>query len=34
LGNLIHADKPDNLEISSDQWFDYFNDLNKKTKKQ
>ena len=30
LGNLIHADKPDNFEISSDQWFDYFKDLNKK----
>jgi hypothetical protein len=29
LGNLIHADKPDNFEISSDQWFDY-KDLNKK----
>ena len=33
LGNLIHADKPDNFEISSDQWFDYFKDLNKKTNK-
>ena len=30
MGNLIHADKPDNFEISSDQWFDYFKDLNKK----
>ena len=30
LGNLIHADKPDNFEISSDQWFDYYKDLNKK----
>jgi hypothetical protein len=30
LGNLIHADKPDNFEISSDQWLDYFKDLNKK----
>ena len=29
MGNLIHADKPDNFEISSDQWFDY-KDLNKK----
>ena len=33
LGNLIHADKPDNFEISSDRWFDYFKDLNKKTNK-
>ena len=31
LGNLNHADKPDNFEISSDQWFDYFKDINKKT---
>ena len=30
MGNLNHADKPDNFEISSDQWFDYFKDLNKK----
>ena len=30
MGNLIHADKPDNFEISSDQWFDYYKDLNKK----
>ena len=30
LGNLIQADKPDNFEISADQWFDYFKDLNKK----
>jgi hypothetical protein len=30
LGNLNHADKPDNFEISSDQWLDYFKDINKK----